>query len=555
MLTEIVKTLRPLWHLMLLSTVMGGISGLSIAGLLAVANKALYAGPGTTGALVLAFFGLCLLALVGDVVSDIVLNIIGQRLVADLRQNLCAKILYAPIAQIEMQKAPRLIAALHEDVAAITTLFLSVPRVVISVPIILGCLVYLALLSAKILLLVLAVIVAGVALHTLATQRARRAFRAARDVVDHLQKHYRAISEGAKELRINRDRRARFFGTQLRQTLDGVRTLTVRANNIHATADAAGSLLFFVLIGVMLALLNYDSQVDKSVISGFILVLLYMRGPIAQVVGILPVVGNAQVSFAKIRELEGQLAESEPHLGVAHQRFAYRHFSSIELRDICYTYVAAAGAEPFELGPVNLSINAGETLFMTGGNGSGKTTLIKLLLGLYYPAAGQILLDGQPVGSATLDDYRQLFSVVFTDYYLFEDLMPGESMDPAEVQRYLEQLGIGEKVNIADGLFSSTDLSTGQRKRLALIHAYAEARPVLVFDEWAADQDPSFRRIFYTELLPELKRKGKTIIAITHDDRYFDVADRCIKLDAGQVVEDARLAPVSLHTQPPSLKS
>jgi putative pyoverdin transport system ATP-binding/permease protein len=555
MRTEILKILRPLWRLMLVSTVMGGISGLSIAGLLAVTNKALHAEQGTTGALVWAFFGLCVLALVGDVVSDIVLNIIGQRIVADLRRGLCAKILCAPIAQIEIHKAHRLIATLHEDVSAITTLFLSVPRVVISIPIILGCLVYLAMLSTKILLLVLVVVGAGIGLHTLATQRARGRFSAARDVVDHLQKHYRAISEGAKELRINRDRRVRFFATQLRQTLDGVRRLTVEANNIHATADAAGSLLFFILIGVMLALLNYYPPEDKAVISGFILVLLYMRGPIAQVVGILPVISGAQVSFAKIREMEGQFAESEPHLGIDHRRPAHQDFSRIELRDIRYTYVAAVGAEPFELGPVNLSIDAGEVLFITGGNGSGKTTLIKLILGLYYPATGQIVLDGQPVSRATLDDYRQLFSAVFADYYLFEDLTLGEGAVPGEVPRYLERLGLSKQVKIDAGMFSSTDLSTGQRKRLALIHAYVEARPVLVFDEWAADQDPTFRKAFYTELLPELKRQGKTVIAITHDDRYFDVSDRYIKLEAGQIVEERRSSPASSSTQPISLKS
>jgi putative pyoverdin transport system ATP-binding/permease protein len=538
MRTEILKILRPLWRLMLVSTVMGGISGLSIAGLLAVTNKALYAEQGTTGTLVWAFFGLCVLALAGDVVSDIVLNIIGQRIVADLRQGLCAKILCAPIAKIEIQKAHRLIATLHEDVSAITSLFLSVPRVVISVPIILGCLVYLAMLSTKTLLLILVVVGAGVGLHTLATQRGRRRFSAACDVVDHLQKHYRAISEGAKELRLNRARRARFFATQLRQTLDGVRRLTVEANNIHATADAAGSLLFFILIGVMLALLHYHSSEDKAVISGFILVLLYMRGPIAQVVGILPVIGSAQVSFARIREMGGQFAEGEPHLGIDHRQSAYRDFSRIELRDIRYTYVAAVGAEPFELGPVSLSVNAGEILFITGGNGSGKTTLIKLILGLYYPAAGQIVLDGQPVSRAALDDYRQLFSAVFADYYLFEDLMLGEDAVPGEVPQYLERLGLSKQVNIEAGMFSSTDLSTGQRKRLALIHAYVEARPVLVFDEWAADQDPTFRKAFYTELLPELKRQGKTVIAITHDDRYFDVSDRYIKLEAGQIVAE-----------------
>ncbi|MBH9340157.1 cyclic peptide transporter, partial [Pseudomonas aeruginosa] len=93
-----------------------------------------------------------------------------------------------------------------------------------------------------------------------------------------------------------------------------------------------------------------------------------------------------------------------------------------------------------------------------------------------------------------------------------------------------------------DGNFSTPDLSTGQRKRLALINAWLEERPVLVFDEWAADQDPAFRRVFYTELLPDLKRQGKTIIVISHDDRYFEMADQLIRLSAGKVVKETETA-------------
>ncbi len=109
---------------------------------------------------------------------------------------------------------------------------------------------------------------------------------------------------------------------------------------------------------------------------------------------------------------------------------------------------------------------------------------------------------------------------------------------PENANRYLERLEIAHKVSIRDGAFSTTDLSTGQRKRLALLNAWLEERPVLVFDEWAADQDPVFRRVFYTELLPELKALGKTIIVISHDDRYFAIADQLIRMQAGRVVSE-----------------
>ena len=178
---------------------------------------------------------------------------------------------------------------------------------------------------------------------------------------------------------------------------------------------------------------------------------------------------------------------------------------------------------------------------MVGDNGSGKTTLIKLLLGLYAPQQGEILHDGQPVTAQTRDDYRQLFTTVFSDFYLFEDLVAGGEEGqaaalPEAALPYLQRLEIAHKVSVRNGSFSTIDLSTGQRKRLALVHAYLEGRPVLVFDEWAADQDPSFRHLFYTELLPELRARGHLLVVISHDDRYFHLADRIVRMEAGRMV-------------------
>jgi putative ATP-binding cassette transporter len=161
-----------------------------------------------------------------------------------------------------------------------------------------------------------------------------------------------------------------------------------------------------------------------------------------------------------------------------------------------------------------------------------------LLLGLYTPQQGEIRVNGLAIDAHNRDDYRQLFTTIFADYYLFDDVVQGDMQIPADADKYLQRLEIAHKVSVKDGNFTTTDLSTGQRKRLALINAWLEERPVLVFDEWAADQDPTFRRIFYTELLPDLKRLGKTIIVISHDDRYFDVADQLVRMERGRVVSE-----------------
>ncbi len=86
-----------------------------------------------------------------------------------------------------------------------------------------------------------------------------------------------------------------------------------------------------------------------------------------------------------------------------------------------------------------------------------------------------------------------------------------------------------------------------------MIIALLENRPLLLLDEWTADQDPQFRLFFYTQLLPKLKSQGKTIVLINHDDRYFSTADRVIKMEYGQIIEQWRpqknhLARMALDT-------
>jgi putative ATP-binding cassette transporter len=238
--------------------------------------------------------------------------------------------------------------------------------------------------------------------------------------------------------------------------------------------------------------------------------------------------------------MEGDLTPSEP---VPHgcDPFGPQQSLRIELDGVCYRHSRVDEDGRFLFGPIDLTIDQGEVLFIVGGNGSGKTTLAMLLLGFYRPETGQIKLNGVPLDESNLFFYRQRFSAVFTDFHLFEQLVfldEPELCDRATA--YIEALGMARHVKVSDGRFSTVNLSTGQRKRLALVASYLEDRPVYLFDEWAADQDPAFKRIFYTSLLPELKARGKTVIVITHDDAYFTHADRVIKLDNG--ILDGRTA-------------
>ncbi len=194
----------------------------------------------------------------------------------------------------------------------------------------------------------------------------------------------------------------------------------------------------------------------------------------------------------------------------------------------------------FHLGPIDLSISPGETIFISGGNGSGKSTFLRLLTCLYFPTQGVLSIDEQPLAESNAEMYRDLFSVIFFDYHLFNHLYGLHDMDTRldEVDELLEKLQLKEKTRLIDNRFDTLDLSTGQRRRLALLIHYLEDNPICVFDEWAAEQDPEYRRYFYTDILPELKAKGKTAIVVTHDDRYYDMAyvDQILKFEEGRLV-------------------
>ncbi|WP_095155667.1 cyclic peptide export ABC transporter [Pseudomonas sp. Irchel 3E13] len=532
---ETLRILKPYWWLVVLSTVLGIVSGLSVTGLLATLNNAMTqdGGPNVNSALM--FAGLLVLTLACSTLSSLLSNKVGQRVVANLRRELAAKVLVAPIEQLERYRSHRLIPVLLNDVTTLSNFALSVAPMVIAFTVTLGCLSYLAFLSWQILLLTLVTVAIGSGAQYLAHKAGMRSIVAARDGEDELQKHYQALSAGAKELRIQRRRRQHMLDEKIFATTERICTSNIRAANIFVSAETFGSMLFFAVIGMAVAFQALWPAAEKTVLGGFVLVMLYMKGPLERLVTAMPIISRAKIALGRIAELSWKFSSPEPHLLVSDRPSALPNMQTLELRQVRYDYPPVEGGESFHLGPINLSIKQGDIVFIVGENGGGKTTLIKLLLGLYTPQQGEILLNGEVLQPEELDDYRQLFTTIFADYYLFDDPLPGDAPLTGDAAKYLERLDIAHKVSIRDGAFTTTDLSTGQRKRLALISAWLDERQLLVFDEWAADQDPAFRRVFYTELLPELKQQGKTIIVISHDDRYFPVADQLVRMEGGRI--------------------
>ncbi|MGV6872014.1 cyclic peptide export ABC transporter [Pseudochelatococcus sp. B33] len=527
--------------LIAVSVAAGAIAGLGTVLLLSVVNRVLHSEAGMTTGLLLAFVALSLLTLVTRAISDISTNLTGQRLVAELRTWLAQQVLAAPVNALERYRTYRLTPILTHDVDTISDLAFVVAPLVISMLIAIGCFVWLAWLSPFLCLVVFLVLAGGVCVQYVARRKGIAGFRMSRDMEDTLHKTYRSMADGAKELKVNRQRRQKLFTAQIGETVERIRANNTRSIRIFVVANAFGSALFFLLIALVLFWRNV-APISPEVLSGFVLVLLFLRGPVEQITNTLPAIGRAQIAFQRIADLARHFDSLEPdirHDARDEAQFDGQALPAIRFDGVSYRFPRSDNVEPFRFGPVDLTFEPGRITFIVGENGSGKTTLVKLLLGLYAPHEGAVFLGDIAITSENRDDYRQLFSTVLSDFHLFDDLMTEDRPLADRTLAYLTMLELAGKVEVKDGRFTTTELSTGQRKRLALVHALLEDRPIIVFDEWAADQDPDFRRAFYERVLPDLKRQGKTLIAISHDDRFFHVADRVVRLENGRIASDS----------------
>ena len=521
-----------------IAMILGAAAGGGSTALLAIINRALYLfNPIGDKLIFWGFIGLCLFVAVSRVYSADILQVLGSRLACDLQIELSRKILSARLRRLENLGAHRLLVALTDDIRAVTAALMDIPIAMVNIAVVIGGLVYMALLSWHMMVVVALFMVVGTSTYYWSLVLGVKRQRLERDKEDHLFKHFRGVTEGIQELKIHHPRRESFF-TKMRHTAEEFRDLRVAAQRIFIIGASWGNLLFFIVIGVVIFMGSTLEGIDRPVLSGYIIVLLYILGPLQMVLFAAPNLTRADVALEKIERLGLNLLEDAEESAVPSGELS-RTFERVELRGVEHTYHHVDQASHFTLGPMNLEFRPGELIFIVGGNGSGKTTLAKLLIGLYAPEKGDIRVDGEAVTRQNREDYRHLFSVVFSNFFLFEDLLGLESPDLDErAQQYLKQLQLQHKVRVRQGRFSTVDLSQGQRKRLALLQACLDDRPIFLFDEWAADQDPEFKKVFYHQILPELKARGKTILAITHDDAYYGVGDRVIKLDYGQIVFD-----------------
>lgn len=528
---------RQSWPLVVFATVTGALSGLASAGLVAIINKGLNE-PERIVVLGWTFFGLCAVLLFTKLCSEISLLHLTQKAIFDLRLDLSRKLLATPYSRLQELGKHRLLVILADDVHTFTNAFEWVPVLFMNSVVLIACLGYLAWLSWQLLLLLGAFLLVGIIGFHFAERRPLAHLARVREVKDTLYHHFRGLIEGSRELQLNRGKGEDFVQRLIAPTARQYKEWFTRGMAGYSLVASVGVLIFYINIGVLLFLIPHFFQQPANVLTGFTVTLLYLIRPIVDLLIALPGLRQADIALDKIGQIDRELSSGATK-AVEADPFRSHGELRIELRGICHQYPREGEDSRFMLGPLDLTLSQGEIVFLVGGNGSGKTTLAMLLLGFYPPEAGQLLLNGREVTNSNRDHYRQYFSAVFADFHLFEQLLGIDRPDVTErAQYYIQALGMQHKVRVDGGRFSTVGLSTGQRKRLALIAAYLEDRPVYLFDEWAADQDPAFRRVFYTSLLPELRALGKTVIVITHDDAYFHCADRIFKLQDGKLLSD-----------------
>lgn len=522
-----------------------GLAGLCNAAIIGFINRgaALAANmTGLSGLRIVFMFGLCLAGLyAGKRFALIRCTLIVEHMLKDRLVRVTDGIRHSQLEIIEKLSKGELYTKIAQDINLISQSALVMVAAAQQSIVLVFCLLYVGYLSRPAFFTTLAAIGVGLLVYSQHSEIFQKALRllVAKDaeVVDTLG---HAI-DGFKEVRMNH-RKSDALLASLDRLAGEARDLRIRAQIMFCTDMMFSDTFFYSLLAIIVFLLPRFFPTSGPVVLMVTASVLFVIGPMAMIVQATPVFERAKSALASLQELEARLAEAArgtpaPATGDGPD---FTGFGSLSLREASYTYGIRDRNGGFSVGPVDLRVERGETVFIVGGNGCGKTTLLKLLTGLYVPQAGGLYVDDLLLHYGNIDAYRDLFSTVFADFHLFDQLYGLEGVDDAAVAAVLSDLGLTGKTDFRDGRFTDLNLSTGQRKRLALAVCLLENRAIMVFDEWAADQDYHFRQRFYEVVLTDLKARGKTVIAVTHDDRFWGQADRVIKMEYGGIIDEVR---------------
>jgi len=519
-----------------LTVVVSLMAGLGNATIIFMINESLIRGAGLQVNLMI-FFGLGIIIYAGGskIARSTLIKMTNYK-IYELRTQLVNKILNTPFEKLERLESGVIQSTLNNDTETVSTFANVIVNLITASVTALACFIYLGFINIFTLLTSIATIIVIASIYFVVVRSANKMLEEARTTQNRFFKFMSDMTNGFKELRLNIGRRKAF-----EDDVDQISDLHIKKRGkaflSFANAFVVGELVFTLAIGFVVFIFPVifsDLQLEE--LMSYVFILLFLTGPVNGILNSIPNLAQIRVSWGRINKLIDDVSELSDKESPAEEDCSGISKMNLTLKNVEYEY-ALENAERFKIGPINYSFNSGEIVFITGGNGSGKSTLAKIVTGLYEAQTGEVLLNGQSIETR---DLEQKYAAIFADFHLFDKLYGIDYASKKEVfQKYIEIMQLDSKIEVENGIFNTTNLSTGQKKRLALAISYLEDRPMYLFDEWAADQDPEFREFFYRELLPELKKKGKCIVAITHDDRYFDVADKLIKMEWGKILDHA----------------
>ena len=582
------------WKHITIAIVAGLVSGVGNALLISLINREVHEGHAVNA---LQYFSiLAIFIIVTSMISQFMLIFLSQNAIYELRVKLSKNILSSPLEHLERLKENRLLVSFTDDVHTLTHAVASVPSICVDFATVVGCFVYFAWLSNALFVLTIASTVSAIWFVQTILNKAERLFFKSREEEDTLFKDFKALMSGIKELKLNQSKRQAFMERELQSSAVQLRQLNTKAMKRFAIANGFGQLSQFLSLGFILFILPLFLDIPLTMLAAYVLIGTFIALPMQNMLNRIPELVRGNIALRKIERMKlslSSLSEADtlvlsisPSCQLQFQAVTYLYHPELPpfppegspeghppfppeglSQGFAHSLPPLAPESPsserklipfpshppysqkgnppppprtdekgFLLGPISFSWQPGELIFIIGGNGSGKSTLAKLITGLYPPLSGAIYLNGKRITQDNVEWYRQHFSAIFYDFYLFDSFLGFDRPNlDQEVENYLIQLQLAHKVTVKNGVLSTTELSQGQRKRLALLTAYLEDRPIYLFDEWAADQEPRFRELFYKQILLQLKERGKIVIVISHDERYFHLADHIIKLDYGAV--------------------
>jgi putative pyoverdin transport system ATP-binding/permease protein len=461
-----------------------------------------------------------------------------ETIVERVRLRIANKIRYADLASIENIGRAPIYNAVSTHAITISNGAAGVITGVTASALLCWASLVILLISATAFLILSSTIIVLVLIFNANQAKARRWFKASVEEDNRFMEVFGDLIDGFKELKMDSEKVGDFVGGRVEPSAAEVRKSRIKAELTLDRSILIANTSMFIVLAALVFLLPVFSPDQTSKLPSLITFVVFLFGPLGNVVGLYPSFEQAINSIREIQRVEKRL-DSIYQQGLADPSSTAvpaLPFERLNCAAVTFGYRDERGLPSFSLKPLDFQLSRGELVFIAGGNGSGKSTFLKVLAGLYQPGHGQITINDVVVGHDNRQSYRHLFSCVFSDFHLFDRLYGIRRVDYNLVRELLELTNLSHKTSIVDHKITNLRLSSGERKRLALVLSILEDKPILLLDEWAAEQDPTFRRKFYREILPRLKQQGKTVVAVTHDDDHYDVADRVLRMQFGKFV-------------------